>query len=78
MITCSGSKKYFKAAERLEKQGLINDAANYYLQSLQRKPTFVDARIKLIEVGQKHISSLASDFFRNINTQQLEASLTYD
>jgi len=73
---CSGSKKYFKAAERLEKQGLVNDAANYYLESLQRKPTFVDARIKLKSVGQKHISSLASDFFRSVNTQQLETSLS--
>lgn len=72
---CSGSRKYFKAAERLEKQGLVSDAAEYYLQSLQRKPTNVDARIKLKEVGQKHVNSLASDFFRNYNTQQLEASL---
>ena len=73
---CSGSRKYFKAAERLEKQGLINDAAEYYLEALQRKPTNVDARIKLKDVGQKHISNLASDFFRNYNTQQLEASLS--
>lgn len=75
-ITCSGSKKYFKAAERLEKQGLVNDAANYYLESLQRRPTFVEARIKLKDVGQKLLNNLASDFFRNFNTQQLEASLT--
>ncbi len=73
---CSGSKKYFKAAERLEKQGLVNDAANYYLESLQRKPTFVEARIKLKDVGQRLLNNLASDFFRNFNTQQLEASLT--
>lgn len=72
---CSGSRKYFKAAERLEKQGLLSDAAEYYLESLQRKPTNVKARIKLKEVGQKHINTLASDFFRNYNTQQLEASL---
>lgn len=72
---CNGSRKYFKAAERLEKQGLIADAAEYYLESLQRKPTNVKARIKLKEVGQKHVSGLASDFFRNYNTQQTEASL---
>ncbi len=75
LAACSGSRKYFKAAERLEKQGLVSDAAEYYLESLQRKPTNVKARIKLKEVGQKHINSLASDFFRNHNTQQLEASL---
>jgi hypothetical protein len=74
-LGCSGSRKYFKAAEKLEKQGLVNEAADYYLESLQRKPTNVDAKIKLKEVGQKYVSNLASDFFRNYNTQQLEASL---
>lgn len=75
LFGCNGSKKYFKAAERLEKQGLVNEAAEYYLESLQRKPTNVDARVKLKEVGQKYTSNLASDFFRNYNTQQLESSL---
>lgn len=73
---CNGSKKYFKAAERLEQQGLVQEAADYYLQSLQRKPGFVDARIKLKEVGQKHVSNLASEFFRLYNTQQSEASIS--
>ena len=70
LFSCTGSKKYFKAAEKLEKQGLFNEAASYYLESLQRKPSNVAARIKLKEVGQKHASSLASEFFRNYNTQQ--------
>src|SRR6185369_1955105 len=73
--SCTGSKKYFKAAEKLEKQGLVNEAAEYYLESLQRKPTNVEARIKLKDVGQKCVSNMASDFFRNYNTNQLEASL---
>jgi hypothetical protein len=75
IAACSGSRKYFKAAEKLEKQGLVNEAADYYLESLQRKPTNVEARIKLKEVGQKYVSSLASEFFREFNTQQLEPSL---
>ena len=75
LCACNGSKKYFKAAERLEKQGLVSEAAEYYLESLQRKPTFVDARVKLKSVGQKHVSNLSSDFFRSVNTQQTEASL---
>jgi hypothetical protein len=76
---CSGSRKYFKAAEKLEKQGLVNEAAEYYLESLTRKPTNVEARIKLKEVGQKYVSSLSSEFFREFNTQQLDASLeTYE
>jgi hypothetical protein len=75
IFACSGSRKYFKAAEKLEKQGLVNEAAEYYMEALQRKSTSVDARIKLKEVGQKYVSSLSSEFFRNYNTQQLEASL---
>lgn len=76
MAGCSGTKKYFKAAERLEKQGLVNEAAEYYLESLQRKPTNVQARIKLKEVGQKYTSSMSAEFFRNYNTQQTEAALS--
>ena len=75
LSSCNGSKKYFKAAERLEKQGLVNEAAEYYMESLQRKPTSVDAKVKLKNVGQKYASNLASDFFRNYNTQQTETSL---
>jgi hypothetical protein len=53
----------------------VNEAADYYLEALQRKPTNVDAKLKLKKVGQKHMSNMASEFFRNYNTQQVEASL---
>ncbi|MEO6306027.1 MAG: hypothetical protein ABIP51_22965 [Bacteroidia bacterium] len=75
LFACTGSKKYFKAAEALEKKGLVNEAAEYYLEALQRKTSNVDARVKLQSVGQKHVSSMSSDFFRNYNTQQVESSL---
>lgn len=79
LITCTGTRKYFKAAEKLEKQGLVNEAAEFYLQSLERKQTNVKTRIKLTEVGQKYVSNLSSEFFREYNTQQYEASLeTYE
>ena len=51
IASCNGSRKYFKAAEKLEKQGLINEAAQYYLESLQRKPTRLEAKVKLKSVG---------------------------
>jgi tetratricopeptide (TPR) repeat protein len=72
---CSGSKKYFKAAEKLEKQGLVNEAAEFYMESLQRKTTNVEARIKLKEVGQKYTSFMSSEFFRNYNTGRMEESI---
>lgn len=79
LAACTGSRKYFKAAERLEKQGLVNEAADYYLEALERKQSNTNARIKLKEVGQKYVSNLSSEFFREYNTQQLEASLeTYE
>lgn len=78
-VSCTGSKKYFKAAEKLEKQGLVSEAAEYYYVSLERKNNNTDARIKLKEVGQKHVNSLASSFFREYNTQQYEKSIeTFD
>ncbi len=75
LAACTGTKKYFKAAEKLEKQGLVNEAAEFYLESLTRKPTNVDARIKLKEVGQKYVSFMSSEFFRSSNTGQLETSI---
>lgn len=75
LFSCSGSKKYFKAAEKLEKQGLVNEAASYYLESLERKKSNVDARLKLKQVGQKYVNNLSSEFFRNHSTNQLESSL---
>jgi hypothetical protein len=73
---CSGSRKYFKAGEKLENQGLIDDAAEFYLEAVQRKNTNADARIKLKQTGQKYVSYLSSEFFRNYNLDQTEASLT--
>ena len=72
---CSGSRKYFKAGEKLENQGLIDEAAEFYLEALQRKSTNTDARIKLKQTGQKYVSYLSSEFFRNYNLDQTEASL---
>ncbi|MGE0568656.1 MAG: tetratricopeptide repeat protein, partial [Bacteroidia bacterium] len=75
LAACTGSKKYFKAAEKLEKMGLVNEAAEFYMESLQRKTTNVDARIKLKEVGQKYVSFMSSEFFRSYNTGRYEESI---
>lgn len=72
---CTGTKKYYKAAERLEKQGLVNEAAEFYMESLRRKPTNTDAQIKLKQVGQKYVSALSTDFFRHFNLNEDEQAL---
>lgn len=79
VVSCTGSKKYFKAAEKLEKQGLVNEAAEFYMESLERSPKNTDARIKLKQVGQKYVDNLSSGFFREFNTGQYEQSIeTFD
>lgn len=75
-LSCTGSKKYFKAAEKLEKQGLVNEAAEFYLESLKRNIKNTDARIKLKEVGQKYLDFLSTQFFREFSTNQYEASIS--
>lgn len=75
LSACTGSKRYFKAAEKLEKQGLVNEAAEFYLESLKRNYKNTDARIKLKEVGQKYLDFLSSQFFREYTTNEYEASI---
>lgn len=75
LISCTGSRKFFKAAEKLEKQGLVDQAATYYLESAQRNTNNVKAKLKLSEVGQKYVSNLSSQFFREFNSQQFEKSV---
>lgn len=74
-FACSGSKKYFKAAEKLEKKGLVNEAAEFYLESLKRNIKNTDARIKLKETGQKYLDFLSSKFFREFTTNEYESSI---
>ncbi len=74
-LSCTGSKKYFKAAEKLEKKGLVNEAAEFYLESLKRNIKNTDARIKLKEIGQKYMDFLSSQFFREFTTNQYESSI---
>ncbi|MCX7729178.1 MAG: hypothetical protein N2203_06890 [Bacteroidia bacterium] len=75
LSACTGSRKYFKAAEKLEKQGLVNEAAEFYLESLKRNIKNTDARIKLKSVGQKYMDFMSSQFFREFTTNQYESSI---
>lgn len=76
LSSCSGSKKYYKAGEKLEKQGLVNEAAEFYLESLKRNKTNTNARIKVKQVGQKYLDFLSSKFFREYNTADYEAAIS--
>ena len=72
---CSGAKKYYKQGLKYEESGMIEMAADMYLNALKAKPTFIEARIKLKDIGQKHITRLSSSFFKNYSTQDYESCL---
>ncbi len=76
LYSCSGSAKYYKAGEKLEKKGLVNEAAEFYLESLKRNNTNTKARIKLKEVGQKYLDFLSSKFFREYNVGENESAIS--
>ncbi len=62
-FACSGSNKYAKKAEKFEENGFHKQAAAYYLVSLRRKNTNIDARIGLINNGQKVMDDHLREFF---------------
>ena len=64
LVSCSGSKSYAKKAGKLDKAGLYAEAADMYLQSVQRNAKNVDAKIGLKKTGQQVLDDKMSDFFR--------------
>ena len=61
---CSGSKSYSNRAKKLQEAGLNDEAANFYLQALQRNPKNVDAKIGLKQTGQIQIERTLTSFYK--------------
>ncbi|MBL8001498.1 MAG: hypothetical protein JNL05_06010 [Flavobacteriales bacterium] len=61
---CSGSKAYTKKGVKLDEAGLYTEAAEMYLQALQRNPSNVDAKIGLKKAGQQVLNDKMSAFFK--------------
>ncbi len=66
LVACSGSKSYTKKANKLEGAGLHAEAADMYLQAVQRNRKNVDAKIGLKKTGQMLLDDKLSDFFQNM------------
>lgn len=64
---CSGSKSYAKKAGKLDESGLYAEAAEMYLQSVQRSQKNVDAKIGLKKTGQQVLNDKLSEFFKAAN-----------
>lgn len=75
LVSCSGAKRYYKQGIKYEESGMIDMAAEMYLNAIKSKPTYIDARIKLKDIGQRHVAQLSTNFFKNYSTQDYEACL---
>ena len=64
MVSCSGSKAYYKKGKKLEEAGLNYEAANFYINSLKRKSTNSDAIVALKRTGQIVLDDLFADFYK--------------
>lgn len=75
---CSGSKGYSNRAKKLQEAGMNDEAANFYLQALQRSPKNVDAKIGLKQTGQIQIESTLTSFYKAYSVSNFkEAVYTY-
>lgn len=66
---CSGTKKYAKKAEKFAENGFYKQAADYYLISLRKKNTNIDARMGLITYGQKVMDDHLREFYVAHNSE---------
>lgn len=66
-IACSGSKPMAKKAAKLDEAGMYVEAADMYMNSLQRKSTNVDAKIGLKKTGQQVLDDKLGTFFKAVS-----------
>ena len=69
LVSCSGSKSFSKKGYKLDQAGLYAEAADMYLQSLQRSNKNVDAKIGLKKTGQMVVNDRLSQFFRSTSME---------
>ncbi|MCB9169188.1 MAG: hypothetical protein H6594_02430 [Flavobacteriales bacterium] len=64
LAACNGSRSLAKKAGKLDEAGLYAEAADMYLQSLQRDQRNVDAKIGLKKAGQQVLDDKLGEFFK--------------
>lgn len=67
LAACSGSKSFAKKGAKLDEAGLYAEAAEMYLQSVQRSQKNVDAKIGLKKTGQQVLNDKLSAFFKQFS-----------
>ena len=63
IVSCSGSKRYYKYGRELESAGLIPEAVNNYMEALRRNPSNVKAQIALAHSGRIFLEQILSEFY---------------
>jgi tetratricopeptide (TPR) repeat protein len=63
-VGCSGSKAYYKKAQKLQEAGLTDEAAEFFYEAVRRNPSNVDARIALKASGQKLLDKKLEKFYK--------------
>lgn len=64
ILSCSGSKTYYKRGVKLEDAGLHKEASDYFLTALRKNPNNIDARIAIKKNGQKVLDEKLADFYQ--------------
>ncbi len=64
---CSGAKGFVKKGTKLDEAGLYAEAADMYLQALQRDQRNVEAKIALKKAGQSVLNDKLGVFFREVH-----------
>jgi tetratricopeptide (TPR) repeat protein len=67
LSACTGSKPLSNRAAKLDQAGLYAEAAEMYLQAVQRNQRNVDAKIGLRKTGQQLLDDRLATFFREVN-----------
>lgn len=70
LLACTGSKPLAKKAAKLDQAGLYAEAADMYLQSVQRNTRNVDAKIGLKKTGQQLLNDKLGTFFRAFSADE--------
>ncbi len=63
LAACTGSKSYYKKGLRLDEAGMVDEAAKFYLISLEKNAGNVDAKIALKKAGQRVLDDMWADFY---------------
>ena len=75
LMSCNGSKSLAKKGDKLRDAGIHKQAINYYIQSLDRDKSNVDAQIGLRKSGAEVMSKFQTKFFQEYNSNDYKSAV---